>query len=61
MTITLSWWLIPVAFVILGFAGAWLFGRSQGDYDMVSPFIGVVFALGGILLAVAFLVGRWSA
>lgn len=61
MTITLAWWTLPIAFVVLGIVGAFVFGRSRGDYDMVSPLLGLGCILGGLIAAVALLIGKWLA
>jgi ACR3 family arsenite efflux pump ArsB len=38
MTITLSWWVIPIVIFIIGIIGARLI-KDHGDYDFLSPFL----------------------
>jgi hypothetical protein len=60
MTITLHWWLAPLALVLLA---AWFFftAKPSSDYDFVTPLIGAGVALALIAGAVLFTLGRWTA
>jgi len=51
MTITLHWWYLPIVLAILGVIIGSRF-RSTGDYDFVTPILGLaiflIFLVGGI-------------
>lgn len=59
MSITISFWWLPVISVVLGVMGAWLLGGRKSDYDMASPMIGLGCVILGIAVAIALCVGRW--
>lgn len=61
MTITIAWWFWPILFMVVGVALAAIFGRQQGDYDMVSPLLGAGLFLCGLVAAIGYMIGRWLA
>lgn len=60
MTIHLHWWLIPILFIVVGKVLADRYGKQEGRYDFFSPLLGAAFFFGGVIAAVAFVIGRWS-
>ena len=59
MTITLSWWWLPIGCVAVGFIAAAVFSRGRrGDYDFVGPLISWGFALIGLASAIGIVVGK---
>lgn len=59
MTIELAWWMIPIAFVVIGIVFGATLGESDGSYDFVGPMIGVTCFLLGVIGALAFTIGYW--
>jgi hypothetical protein len=60
ITVSLYWWLLPLALAIAGVAiPASL--KSQGDYDFGTPLIGFAIFAACEMGAVGLLVGRWLA
>lgn len=59
MTITLHWWLIPIALIVAGIVIGTRLGKPKGDWDFSSPFFGGVIIVAGFLAALFFLIGRW--
>ena len=60
MTITLSWWWIPVALILIG-AFIFFTAKPTGDYDFVTPIIGAIVGVAFVAAAAAFMLGRWLA
>ena len=64
MTITLSWWMLPVALLITGyFVANWFYKKhfSPGGYipDFVTAFVAAMILLGFVLVAIAGSIGYW--
>ena len=59
MTITLHWWLIPLAIVVCGWSLAAIIGSRAQGWDFVSPLVAFALFVGSTVAAVAFCVGRW--
>lgn len=61
MTITLHWWVWPLAFFLAGVVGAALLGRrAMRDYDMVTPLLAAGTFLLGLVAAVATVIGHFA-
>ncbi|WP_426269162.1 hypothetical protein ACN9MB_13125 [Dyella kyungheensis] len=56
MTITLHWWMLPVAILLVGFFIAWRH-EDQGGY--MPDLTGAAAVLGSILFAGAICLGHW--
>ncbi len=51
-------WLLIGGLVIVGFVGAGIIMERSGDYDFVTPFIGLGWLLAFIVLAVGLVIGK---
>lgn len=58
MTIELSWWMVPIVFVVAGLLIGSRF-KSGGDYDFVTPLIGLAIFVIGVVAAIMFTIGYW--
>ena len=57
MTITLHWWFVPAALVVMAFVYA-LWPRRHHDWDFVSPIVSLGIFLTLLLVAGAFTLGH---
>ena len=58
MTITISWWVIPIALVFAGIVGALIIGDG-GSYDFVSPLFAAAIFFIFVAAAIGITVGHW--
>lgn len=60
MTLTLHWWMLPLAIIVVGVGcGAKVFNTPESGMFPMNPLVGVVTALAAIGLAVAVCIGHW--
>jgi hypothetical protein len=55
----MTFWLIIVALIIIGIIGASIINSFAGDYDFVTPFLSIIFALAFIAVAIGLVIGRY--
>ena len=51
------WWIVPIVLIILGLWIGSIVGKQQGDYDFVSPLLGLAIFLGCVFGAIMFGIG----
>lgn len=63
LTITLSWWWIPLTLVVAAFVvpGIWPGFKLRGDYDLFTPLFAAAVFLFFIGAAIAVCIGYWIA
>jgi hypothetical protein len=57
VTITLHWWYVPIALVVLAFVLPMLLPRAR-DWDFVTPIVGLAIFIGCLAMAAAFALGH---
>lgn len=59
ITLSLAWWMVPIAVLLAGFIAAWLAERNapSGPYPM--PIMGMLWSIGGIVAAIAIVIGHF--
>lgn len=59
MTITLAWWVLPLALALAGPAIPCLFLKPQGDYDFGTPLIALAIFAACEAGAIGIVLGKW--
>lgn len=60
MTLTLHWWMIPLAILVIGIGFAIkIFNTEESGMFPMNPIIGVFSALATITIAAAICIGHW--
>lgn len=56
---TIPFWLIVLILIVIGVIGFYVISSFAGDYDFVTGFLAIGFALVFIVLAIGLLIGKY--
>lgn len=58
MTITLHWWVLPAAILVFGTIIGFAIAGQAGDYDFMTPIVGVTIIVVSWATAIALTIGK---